>query len=299
MKRILKLLAIVMCVAMLGTNQIYAQTRKKAISTKNAATKAPAPAASNTAATRQPIAVPANRPAASQVAAPAPTRSSSTTVGRSRKGPSAKVPRNPLRPDPRVQASKVEPPKNGIPRPNYVPGRPVTPPKREYRLLSHKAPRPVIPSNYIMRKDAAYIGNILGLAFRTSIASGLTQLYDNNYYIDGYDDNTIYLRDVTMLDMQWEDVAVNYVSGCLDNVQFVASTAYPSENRYNSVYYAMCAAYGDPVMLNYASSSPVGTAAWFGRGGESYATLEYFADTASGQRRYYTVLTYSTYSKSR
>lgn len=185
---------------------------------------------------------------------------------------------------------------HGITRPNYQAGRPIAPPMRDYRPREMGAPRPVTrPSNYHSRPNVAYINSVLGLAFNTGISYGLTTLYDNNYYIDGYSDDVIYLRDVRELGYDWEDVMMNYSYGRLSSAQFVYSTRYDNESRYNSVYYDLCRLYGDPVMLNYNTRSPQGSMAWFGYGSNNYVTLDYYRDYAwNGSVRYYTVLTYCT-----
>lgn len=183
---------------------------------------------------------------------------------------------------------------NGISRPNYVAGVHVQPPVRQNRPKTIGAPRPIVkPSNYVNRRNEVYINNVLGLAFFSNISYSLSYLYDNRFYIDGYTDNTIYLRDVVQLDCSWEDVLLNYTNSGLNNAQFIYSTAGNSESRYNQVYRRLCAMYGDPVMFDYNVRSPKGTAAWFGRDNLNYVTLEYYYDYATnGQRRYYTVLTY-------
>lgn len=204
-------------------------------------------------------------------------------------------PQNPMTPDPRKRYDGGAR-GNGIARPNYVAGTPISPPMRQYRPRVIAAPRPIArPSNYLHSRRVEYINNVLGLTFYSDVSQGLNYLYDNHFYIDGYDDNTVYLRNVAQLDYNWDDVYLNYTSGGLTSAQFVYSTSGDDESRYNSVYYMLCARYSDPVILNYNSRSPRGTAAWYGNGYKNYVTLDYYIDYATnGHRRYYTVLTYCT-----
>ena len=216
----------------------------------------------------------------------APTRNPQSGVTR---------PQTPMTPDPRNKYDGGAR-QNGIARPNYVAGTPIPPPVRQYRPRTIVAPRPVLrPSNYSHSRRVEYINNVLGLRFYSGISVSLNYLYDNHYYIDGYNDNTIYLRDVNQLDYKWDDVYLNYKNDGLTSAQFIYSTSGDNQSRYNSVYYMLCARYGDPVMLNYNSRSPQGTAAWYGNDYMNYVTLDYYIDYAyNGQRRYYTVLTYCT-----
>lgn len=182
----------------------------------------------------------------------------------------------------------------GITEPNYVKGKHITPPTRVSRPKTIKAPKAIVkPSNHVVSTGISYIKSVLGLAFYSTISNGLTYLYNNNYYIDGYDDNTVYLREVTELDLVWEDVVMNYSSGELTSVQFIYSTEYDDNSRYNVVYNQLCSLYGDPVVLSYNAYTPSGYAAWYGCEDLNYATVEYYSDYATdGSVRYYTVLSY-------
>ena len=170
----------------------------------------------------------------------------------------------------------------------------VTPQVRENKPKTISTPKKVTkPANYVAKAGIATIGDILGLAFRSTIKAGLDYLFLNSFCISGYDDNTVYLCDVTQLDLDWDDVNLNYIDGQLDNAQFIYSTSKNDETRYEAVYKELCRLYGDPVMLEYNAYTPYGYAAWLDAGEDSYVTLEYYKDYAtSGKKRYYTVLSY-------
>lgn len=184
--------------------------------------------------------------------------------------------------------------KKGVSKPNYQQGVAVKSSTREDKPKTLSAPKKITkPSNYKTRTDIASIGDILGLAFYSTIKAGLDYLFEKDYYIDGYDDNTVYLRDVKQLDLDWEDVNLNYSNGQLDNAQFIYSTSKNDETRYNAVYKELCRLYGDPVVLEYNAYTPSGYAAWYGLGDKNYVTLEYYKDYSnSGKKRYYTILSY-------
>lgn len=191
-------------------------------------------------------------------------------------------------------SQKTETNKKGISKPNYQKGVAVAPSTREDKPKTISAPKKITkPSNYKTRTDIASIGDILGLAFYSTIKAGLDYLFEKDYYIDGYDDNTVYLRDVKQLDLDWDDVNLNYSNGQLDNAQFIYSTSKNDETRYNAVYKELCRLYGDPVVLEYNAYTPSGYAAWYGLGDKNYVTLEYYKDYSNaGKKRYYTILSY-------
>lgn len=188
----------------------------------------------------------------------------------------------------------IETNKKGVTKPNYQQGVAVKSSVRDDKPKTISAPKKITkPSNYKTRTDIASIGDILGLAFYSTIKAGLDYLFEKDYYIDGYDDNTVYLRDVNQLDFDWDDVNLNYSNGQLDNAQFIYSTSKNDETRYNAVYKELCRLYGDPVVLEYNAYTPSGYAAWYGLGDKNYVTLEYYKDYSnSGKKRYYTILSY-------
>ena len=158
--------------------------------------------------------------------------------------------------------------------------RPLPPPPRPYRPAPLRYYRPVIPAHYRPYYGAPVIDRILGLMFGTYYDMSLDYLYTNGYYIDGYQDNIIYLRDVRMLNLLWPDVMLSYDGGRLANAQFVYATTYRDHARYNRLYHDLSAVYGPPISVES------GMATWFGGNTTGYVTLSMGTDYG----RYYTTL---------
>ena len=158
--------------------------------------------------------------------------------------------------------------------------RPLPPPHRAYRPAPLRYYRPVVPVHYRPYYGAPVIDRILGLMFGTYYDMSLDYLYTNGYYIDGYQDNIIYLRDVRMLNLLWPDVMLCYDGGRLANAQFVYATTYRDRARYNRLYHDLSAVYGPPISVES------GLATWFGGNTTGYVTLSMGSDYG----RYYTTL---------
>ena len=158
--------------------------------------------------------------------------------------------------------------------------RPLPPPHRAYRPAPLRYYRPVVPVHYRPYYGAPVIDRILGLMFGTYYDMSLDYLYTNGYYIDGYQDNIIYLRDVRMLNLLWPDVMLCYDGGRLANAQFVYATTYRDRSRYNRIYHDLSAVYGPPISVES------GMATWFGGNTTGYVTLSMGSDYG----RYYTTL---------
>ena len=159
-------------------------------------------------------------------------------------------------------------------------GRPLPPPPRPYRPAPLRYYRPVIPAHYRPYYGAPVIDRILGLTFGTLFDVSLDYLYGNGYYIDGYEDNIVYLRDVRMLNLLWPDVMLCYDNGRLANAQFVYMTNYSDRSRYNRIYHDLSAVYGPPISVDG------GMATWFGGNTTGYVTLSMSTDYG----RYYTTM---------
>lgn len=162
---------------------------------------------------------------------------------------------------------------------------PVTPPHRDYRPRYVAPYRPVRPVSYRPLATAPTINRVFGLYFGTRYAASLDYLYSNGYYVDGYYDNVIYLRDASMAGLLWQDAMLTYDSyNRLTGAQLFYSTAYSDRGRYNTAYRTLCATYGAPV-----SESRTGFEAsvtWWGGNATGYVTLSYGLDAG----RFYTTL---------
>ena len=173
------------------------------------------------------------------------------------------------------------------PRPDRNWSTPLPPPHRDYRPVAHPIPRPVVPHGYRPCPTAPVIRTILGVTFGTLYNASLDYFYNKGYDIDGYYNNTVYLRNVPEMGYTWPDATILYDSyGRLASSQFCYSTSYGSTRRYDRLYSTLCATYGSPVSANWNGSHR--ETVWYGGDARGYVSLEY--DYSAG--RYYTILSY-------
>lgn len=142
--------------------------------------------------------------------------------------------------------------------------------------------RPVLPYGWSVNAYLPIITGVLGLEFGTMLDASLNYLYYNNYTIDGYADNIVYLRDVAMLNYQWPDAMLRYNDRGLEYAEFSVSSDYRDDSRYEALYAALCNEYGDPINGNdnYVS--------WYGGDGVGYVNL----GVNYNDGRYYTLLSF-------
>ena len=145
--------------------------------------------------------------------------------------------------------------------------RPLPPPARPYHLSPWAWYRPIIPAGWYPYTGAPVIDRVLGLVFGTYYDVSLDHLYCDGYYIDGYADGVIYLRDVPMLNLYWPDVMLNYEYNRLVNAQFVYYSNIYDTSRYNRVYRSLSRIYGTPVYRDGMTIS------WYGGDSRGYVTL--------------------------
>ena len=145
--------------------------------------------------------------------------------------------------------------------------RPLPPPARPYRPAPIAWYRPVIPAGWHPYAGAPIIDRILGITFGTIFDTSLDFLYSNGYYIDGYADGIIYLRDVPMLSLYWSDAMLNYELNRLVNAQFVFHSTYYTTTRFNRVYNSLTRIYGPPVFRDGM------TVSWYGGNNTGWVTL--------------------------
>ena len=146
--------------------------------------------------------------------------------------------------------------------------RPLPPPVRAHRPAAPWAwYRPIIPAGWHPYASAPVIDRILGLVFGTLYEASLDHLYYSGYYIDGYADGIIFLRDVPMLNLYWPDVMLNYDYNRLVNAQFVFCSDHYDTSRYNMVYRSLNRIYGLPVFRDGTTLS------WYGGDSRGYVTL--------------------------
>ena len=173
----------------------------------------------------------------------------------------------------------------GTHRPNW--STPVPPPHRNYRPIGRPLPRPVPPHGYHPCHTAPVIHTILGITFGTLYNASLDYLYSKGYEIDGYADNTVYLRNVPEMGYTWPDATIYYDSyGRLASSQFIYSTSFSALGRYDRLYHTLSMTYGSPVSASWNGAHR--ETIWYGGDARGYVSLEY--DYSGG--RYYTILSY-------
>ena len=169
--------------------------------------------------------------------------------------------------------------------------RPVTPPRRPFRPRPHIVHRPTKPHNYCPYDHAPILRTVLGLEFGYRIYTSIDRLRNTGYFIDGYSDHEVYLRNVKELGYKWEDAILYYSRGGLTNVSFYYSSHKHSTKRYDKLYKRLCREYGRPVM--YTSRHNMMEASWFDGSGRNFVTLSFkYERSFGGSSRYYTTLTY-------
>lgn len=124
----------------------------------------------------------------------------------------------------------------------------------------------------------------MGTAFNAS----LNYLYANNYVVDGFADNQLFLRNVNAFNMMWPDAVLTYTNGYLTSGNFSYSTPYYDSTCYNRVFGVLSTTYGAPVSTIRQNNG--WSATWWGYDNR-YVTLDfrpYYA--VDGTLRYYTTL---------
>jgi hypothetical protein len=158
--------------------------------------------------------------------------------------------------------------------------RPLPPPVRVHRPAPWVWYRPVVPAGWRPYYSAPVIDRILDIMFGTYYYDSLNHLYCNGYYIDGYADNVIYLREVPMLGLYWSDAMLNYRDNRFANAQFVYYSDRYDDARYNIVMHKLSRIYGTPVCRDGV------TVSWYGSDGIGYVTLSMMSDPTG----YYTTM---------
>ena len=195
------------------------------------------------------------------------------------------------------------------PKPHPAPGRPVVgnnhhspnpghhgvrptpprPPHRPHRPNMFWSHRPAPPPSFRPHYRLTPLQAILGFAVGTAFNASLNYLYANNYNVDGYDNNQLFLRNVNAYNTVWPDVVLNYANGVLVTSNFSYSTPYYDSTCYNRVFGVLSNTYGAPVSTSRQNNG--WSATWWGYDNR-YLTLDfrpYYA--VDGSLRYYTTLT--------
>ncbi len=178
-----------------------------------------------------------------------------------------------------------------IQRPGNYGFRPTPPPSRPYRPVFSPYKCPVPPTSFRPYASAPILSTILGLAFGTSIDISINSLRNSGYYIDGYSNNEVYLRNVYEMNYSWDDGVVIYNGSGMQSVRLYQSTYGYDITRYDNLYSTLCAQYGLPASTNYSNGNREVT--WYDRNGSHYVSLAYdYMTSDGGYPRYYTILSY-------
>lgn len=172
--------------------------------------------------------------------------------------------------------------------PHYRPDRPIVmaPPVRPYRPPMRPFRRPVRPAVWRPWSGPS-LGNILGIAFGTALTMSLDYLYNNDYFVDGYSEDAVYLRNVTQMNYIWPDATLYYGPSGLIGSRFSHSTVLRDMSRYNTLYMNLVGRYGQPV--SYTNNGGILEATWFGAP-SGYITLQFGAMNPGSGTRFYTTL---------
>ncbi|MDE6108959.1 MAG: hypothetical protein K2F72_01575, partial [Muribaculaceae bacterium] len=136
------------------------------------------------------------------------------------------------------------------------------------------------------------IRSVLGVAFGTALGMSINYLVNGGYTVSGYDNNMVYLSNVSMLNYIWPAANMYYnAGGGLAGSQFVYYTPRRNMKRYNAVYRDLVRTYGSPYSVqNLAGGGRAAT--WWGTDGQ-YITLNCGTDLAgNGSSYFYTTLSF-------
>ena len=160
------------------------------------------------------------------------------------------------------------------------------------RPIVRPAPRPVPPPAFRPCPTAPMLTAVFGLPFGISINISIDNLRRDGYYIDGYNNNEVYLRNVYEMNYSWDDGVVIYdSSGRMQSARLYQSTYGYDSSRFDNLYSQICSQYGLPATQKYRNGEK--TVTWYDRNGSHYVSLAYNHMTSDGgYPRYYTILCY-------
>ncbi len=161
------------------------------------------------------------------------------------------------------------------------------PPHRPYRPVPCYH-RPTPPVYYRPHCHISPLQAVLGVALGVAFDNSVNVFIGRNYYVDGYSDNYLYMRDVNAYNYNWPDVMLYYNNGYLASSQFSYSSPNYDGYRYNNIYSQLYNAYGAPAIAQNITNGRRVT--WWGYDNQ-YVTLEFQSTyNYDGGVRYYTTL---------
>lgn len=153
--------------------------------------------------------------------------------------------------------------------------------------------RPTPPPLWRPVRRGPSFGTILGVALGTALYNSVNSLINAGYYVDGYQDGMVYLRDINQYNYFWPDATLRYDNGVLIGSEYMYTTPGYDLARYSAIYNEMYGLYGVPAM----SSGPgtgILSATWFGPN-QCYITVEFRPVTMGGVMRYCTSVSQGLY----
>lgn len=159
-------------------------------------------------------------------------------------------------------------PENRPPRPPQAAHRPGHHPGHMKPMPPHHGWfRPAPPPKWRPSHHWRPFRSILGIALGTTINLSINALVNNGYTVSAYDNNTIFVNNVPMLNMMWPEALMFYNNhGGLCGSRFMYPTTYYDMSRYNSTYASLVSAYGAPVSVQSVSGGMEST--WWGTGNQ-------------------------------
>ena len=162
------------------------------------------------------------------------------------------------------------------------------PPQRPYRPAPCPYHRPAPPVHYRPHCHISPLQAILGVALGVAFDNSVNIFLGRNYYVDGYADNYLYMRNMSAYNYTWPDVMLYYNNGYLASSQFSYSTSNYDGYRYNNLYNQLYNMYGAPAVAQSIANGRRVT--WWGYDNQ-YITLEFQSVYNYGSGiRYYTNL---------
>lgn len=151
--------------------------------------------------------------------------------------------------------------------------------------------RPAPPPQWRAPRHWRPFRSILGISFGTAINLSINALINNGYTVNSYDNSSVYVSNVPMLNMSWPDAILFYNDrGALCGSRFMYSTGFYDMNRYNLTYTSLVNTYGSPASLQSTSSGMEAT--WWGTGNQ-FIRLSFSPQyNQYGDVRYYTTLSF-------
>jgi hypothetical protein len=159
-----------------------------------------------------------------------------------------------------------------------------------HNIRPYSRPTPP-PAHYRPYAGWPVFRSILGVALGTTIDMTLNALLNNGYAVASYGNNMVYLTDVPMLNMTWNDATLYYgTGGGLIGSEFMYCTPAYNVTRYNAAYAALIRTYGQPYSIQELDGNGM-RAVWWGPSNQ-YIQLSFQGSALNGVLNYCTTLSF-------